>query len=118
MTRVVYVTIALYIVFGCHMAMAQDSSAVKERIKGATIRGSEDGVDYVELLKANGSILGKDEDGKYTGEWTIDSKGEVCLSYDDDEEDDDCGSLSADGKQLVFSSDGSAARVTPANRKP
>jgi len=118
MTRVVSAIIALYILFDCNIAMAQDSSAVRERIKGATIRGSEDGVDYVELLKSNGRILGKDEDGQYTGSWTIDSRGEVCLSYDDDEEDDDCGSLSADGKQLFFSSDGSAARVTSANRKP
>lgn len=99
-------------------AMAQGPSEIMDQIKGATIHGTENGVAYVELLRADGSIKGKDSDGPYSGEWMVNSKGQVCLSYDEDDEDDDCGSLSPDGSRLTFASDGSTAQVTLARRKP
>lgn len=118
MTKVGVLAVASCLLFASHAAMAQGPSDIRNRMKGATIHGTEDGVAYVELLSADGSIKGKDGDGPYTGEWTVNGKGEVCLSYDDDDEDDDCGVLSADGKRLSFASDGSVALVTPVRGKP
>jgi hypothetical protein len=60
---------------------------IQAAIVGNTISGVEEGENYVEYLKEDGTIAGEAPSGRYTGRWRI-SGNQMCFQYDRDEEPD------------------------------
>lgn len=99
-------------------ALAADATLnaadIRARIIGHTLSGREDGRTYRETLFANGRIKGVDDEGNYTGRWSI-RKDRLCFIYDDDEDEDEweCSAVRLDGDAVTFvDPDGSEVRAT------
>jgi len=125
-------------------ALASDleltASEIKARIIGNTISGVDDGETYMEYYSPNGTILGTDSSGKYTGNWRIDGDQLCTLFPDDDDSDDDnstdnsaganktnnaggakswsCSNIGLIGDKVIWNDDGdlSDAKLLPGHR--
>jgi hypothetical protein len=105
---------------------------IRDRLVGNTIAGVENGKDYVEYLRMDGTISGRDANGDYTGQWRIDND-QICFRYSEDEQpeesnfssktgDWDCSHIMVKGSQLRWSARahtpaGEVATLTAGNPK-
>jgi len=88
-------------------------------LAGNTLSGYENGQPYVEFLRPDGTLIGEEKDGRYTGRWGV-SGGRVCFSYLGEGGAAgkwECSTVSVNGGNVVWGAQGdrSYSRLTAGN---
>lgn len=103
------------------MASAKNLSGqeIAQFLAGNTLSGSENGQAYVEFLRPDGTLIGEEKDGRYTGRWGV-SGGRICFSYSGEDGRAgkwECSTVNVNGGNVVWGaqSDRSYSRLTAGN---
>ncbi len=80
---------------------------IQSHLVGNTITGVEDGEQYIEYLRPNGTISGQSPSGRYTGAWRI-SSNQMCFFYNGEpgeakQRDWDCSNVRIEGDKVFWS---------------
>lgn len=101
------VTLALSTAAYAQFAQLLSAKDIHSHLVGNTITGVEDGEQYIEYLRPDGTISGQSPSGSYTGAWRI-SRNQMCFFYYSEpgeakQRNWDCSKVSIEGDKVFWS---------------